>query len=149
LSDINCVLGIAQMSRIEEILAARRRVAGQYEELLSDLPGVVLPVEPPDSRRSWFVYVVRLDRCESRQDLDEVIRRLRDRGIGCSNYFYPIHLQPFYRTMFGYAEGDFPVTERVSAQTLALPFHNRLSRRDAERVVDALRTTLAELGLGT
>jgi perosamine synthetase len=148
LSDINCALGIAQMSRLDQILAARRRVAGWYEEMLRDIDGVVAPAETPDTRRSWFVYVVRLARCQSRQDLNEVVRRLRGRGIGCSNYFYPIHLQPFYREMFGYEEGDFPVTESISRQTLALPFHNRLSRQSVDRVVDALRTTLDELGLG-
>jgi perosamine synthetase len=148
LSDINCALGIAQMSRIDQILAARRRVAGWYEEMLRDIEGVVAPAEAPDTRRSWFVYVVRLAMCQSWQDLDEVVRRLRGRGIGCSNYFYPIHLQPFYREMFGYEEGDFPVTESTSKQTLALPFHNRLSRQSVARVVDALRTTLDELDLG-
>jgi perosamine synthetase len=147
LSDINCALGIAQMSRIEQILVARRQVAGWYREALSAVGGASLLAEPPETERSWFVYVVRLTRCWSREQLQAVIRRLRERGIGCSNYFLPIHLQPFYRELLGHREGDFPVTEEVSAQTLALPFFNRLTRAEVMRVVAALRETLRELGL--
>jgi perosamine synthetase len=147
LSDINCALGIAQMSRIEQILAARRQVAGWYREGLSQVGGVSLLAEPPEAERSWFVYVVRVTGCRSREQLQAVIRELRERGIGCSNYFPPIHLQPVYRELLGHREGDFPVTEEVSAQTLALPFFNRLRRAEVMRVVAALREALRELGL--
>jgi perosamine synthetase len=147
LSDINCALGLAQMRRIEEILAARHRVAAWYDEALAEVEGVEPLAEVEGAERSWFVYVVRLTNCRCRDDLRRVIAGLRARGIGCSNYFYPIHLQPFYRDTFGYAEGDFPVTERVSCQTVALPFFNRLSREEVTRVAEALRQTLDELEL--
>ncbi|MBP1611578.1 MAG: Glutamine--scyllo-inositol transaminase, partial [Acidobacteria bacterium] len=60
------------------------------------------------------------------------------RGIGCRNYFSPIHLQPFYRERFGLREGMFPVTESVAARTIALPFFNRLGEAEVMRVKDAL-----------
>jgi len=145
LSDINCALGIAQMHRIEEILAARRRVAEWYREALREVAGVAAPGETPGSEVSWFVYVMRVSACRTRHDLDQVIGNLRARGIGCSNYFYPIHLQPLYRQQFGYAEGDFPIAERVSAQTLALPFHNRLTREEVEAVAWALQESVREV----
>jgi perosamine synthetase len=147
LSDINCALGIAQMQRVAEILAARRRVAGWYGSMLEEVPGVEAPRETPGSEISWFVYVVRVPACRDRRDLERVIEGLRARGVGCSNYFYPIHLQPFYRELFGYAEGDFPVTERVSAQTIALPFYNELGQADVEWVVGALKESLRQLSL--
>jgi perosamine synthetase len=147
LSDINCALGLAQMSRIEQILAARRQLAGWYREALSEVDGVSLLAEPPEAERSWFVYVVRLTRCRSREHLQALIAGLRERGIGCGNYFPPIHLQPCYRQLLGHREGDFPVTEGASAQALALPFFNRLTRAEVMRVVAALREAMRDLGL--
>ncbi len=147
LSDINCALGIAQMSRIDEIMAARRTVANWYSEALSGIDGIELPLIPADAERSWFVYVVRLTRLTSREQLHEVIRLLRSRGIGCSNYFPPIHLQPFYQQLLGHREGDFPVTEDVSMRTIALPFFNRLEQSQVAQVANELREALSRLGL--
>jgi len=144
LSDINCALGIAQMSRLSEILEVRRRVAGWYDELLSELEGVLPLAEDPDSERSWFVYVVRLVESSSPSELQRVILDLRERGVVASNYFSPIHLQPFYRQRFGFQEGDFPIAERASVQCLALPFHNRITRTQVERVVNVLRDVLVK-----
>jgi len=149
LSDISCALGLAQMSRLEQILAARRQVAGWYREALSSLEGVSVLSESAEAQRSWFVYVVRLTRCRSREQLQAVMAGLRGRGVGCANYFPPIHLQPCYRELLGHREGDFPVAEQVSAQTLALPFFNRLTRAEVTRVVAALRDTMREFGLET
>jgi len=145
LSDINCALGLAQMQRLEEILAARRQVAAWYGEALADVEAVAVPPETPDTEISWFVYVVRLRGCEDRETLGRVLAGLRARGIGCSNYFAPIHLQPFYREQFGFQPGDFPVTEGVSTQTIALPFYNRLRREEVARVAEELRQVIAEV----
>ena len=71
-----------------------------------------------------------------------MLEELRRRGIGCRNYFSPIHLQPFYRDRFGLREGMFPVTESVAARTIALPFFNRLTEGDIARVAAALRAAL-------
>ena len=146
LSDISCALGLAQMARLDEILAARRRVADWYRQALAGLDGVEAPAETPGVEISWFVYVVRLRRCPGREQLHRIIQALRARGVGCSNYFPPIHLQPFYREAFGCREGDFPITEAISAQSLALPFHNRLRQEEVEYVVTALKQCLEEVG---
>ena len=83
----------------------------------------------------WFVYVLRL---HPDIDRDGLIDRLAALGVPSRPYFAPLHLQPFYRTMFGFRPGDFPVTERVAASTLALPFSSRLSDEDVRYVADAL-----------
>jgi perosamine synthetase len=145
LSEVSCAMGIAQLDRIDEILGSRQAVADVYTELLSDVEDLEVPyVDPATTRMSWFVYVVRLAERFTRDDRDSVLRELRRRGIGASNYFPPIHLQPFYRSQFGFAEGDFPVTERTSSLTIALPFHNRLSETDCEVVVAHLRSALQD-----
>jgi perosamine synthetase len=144
LSDINCALGISQMSRLSEILAMRRAVATRYGELLAGLAEVQTPTAGAGVEVSWFVYVIQLRQSFSRDARDQVLAGLRRRGIACSNYFTPIHLQEHFRRGFGYREGDFPVTERVAVRTVALPFYNRLSEEDARAVVTALREAIAE-----
>jgi perosamine synthetase len=146
LSDINCALGISQASRLEEIVTARERVAARYNAALSTIPEIVPPrLDQPDCRISWFVYVVRLADEFTRDHRDQLIAELRKRGIDCRNYFPPIHLQPLYQRMFGYRPGSFPVTERVSDRTIALPFFNRLSDEQIEFVCTELRHALQSL----
>ena len=142
LSEMNCALGISQLGRIDKILAKREEIAKQYNERLKEIEGVVIPRFEEYKKISWFVYVVRLTDEFSREDRDEVLAKLKKKGIGCSNYFSPIHLQPFYRKMFGYEEGDFPVTERISERTIALPFYNKLKEEQIDYVCESLKNLI-------
>ncbi len=126
LSDINCAMGVVQMSRIEEIVAKRKRVADTYLELLANEDRIILPKEPENSRMSWFVFVIRLKDSFTSDQRDAVIGKMYDRGIQVSNYFQPVHLQPFIAEQYGCKEGDFPVTDQVCKRTIALPFYNNL-----------------------
>jgi len=146
LSDLSCALGISQLSRIDEILKKRSVVALYYNEILSDFGEFVsVPLVQKEAEISWFVYVVRLSDDFSQADRDEVLRILRAKGIGCSNYFPPIHVQPFYKTTFGYKPGDFPIAEAIASRTIALPFFSSLSRSNAEFVCGELREAIAKL----
>ena len=73
-----------------------------------------------------------------------MMARFQEAGIGCRPYFTPIHLQPFYRSEFGYKEGDFPVTELAGRTSVAIPFHNRITADDIDYVADVLERALAE-----
>jgi perosamine synthetase len=140
LGDLAAALGLAQLERLDEILAARSEVAARYAELLAGVAGVEVPLPDDDyHRRSWFVYVVKL---APRTDRDAVIARLAAEGVASKPYLPSIHLQPYYRERFGYREGMLPIAEDTSARTLALPFHSRLPAVDQERVVDALARAL-------
>lgn len=139
LSDIHCALGIAQLERLDEILRSRERVAQLYNERLKGIDEVVVPYVSSDVRKSWFVYVIRLSDDFTQEDRDSILLELKGRGIGCNNYFSPIHLQPFYRKMASYKEGDFPVTEAIAARTIALPFYGNLTEKEIELVCDHLR----------
>ena len=92
----------------------------------------------PDVEMSWFVLVVRLSDQYSQADRDRILSELTQRGIACSNYFVPIHLQPFYVERFGHKPGDFAVCEADAARTIALPFHHELTERDADTFCTAL-----------
>ena len=102
LSDINCAIGIEQMRRLDEILAKRARVADWYLERLADEKRLQLQKIPPQVSISWFVFVVRLNDDYTQAQRDAILGKLQKASIGCSNYFSPIHLQPFYREKFGY-----------------------------------------------
>jgi len=142
LPDINCALGTVQMKRLDDILAKRNQVAGWYQERLKDEPRVRLQKVPGEVRISWFVFVVRLDDDYTQVKRDGILEKLRAQDIACSNYFTPIHLQPFYQSELGYRKGQFPNTEALSSRTVALPFHCGVSEADVERVVQALRAAL-------
>jgi perosamine synthetase len=142
LSDINCAIGIVQLERIDEILAARKRVAEMYLERLAGEARIRLQRVIDAVEMSWFVFVVRLADEYTQDDRDRILGQLRDRGIGCSNYFTPIHLQPCYVERFGYRKGDFPITEALAARTIALPYHTRLSADDVDRVCTELQRLL-------
>lgn len=139
ISDINCALGIVQLNRIDEILAKRARVAKLYRKKLAEIGELILPQSERNKKISWFVYVVRLVDKFSREDRDHILIKLKEKGIGCSNYFAPIHLQPFYKKMFGYKRGDFPITEKVSERTIALPFYNCLREDQIDFVCKTLK----------
>ncbi len=145
LSDINCALGIAQLERIESILAKREQVACLYDIRLRDMEEIRVPFSSPEMKRSWFVYVVVLADRYSAENRDSILKQLKEREIGCSNYFTPIHLQPFYRKMFGFKEGDFPITEHVSKRTIALPFYSNLGEQEIDFVVQSLKEIIAGL----
>jgi perosamine synthetase len=142
LDELSAALGVAQLRRIDELLAERQRVAGEYSRLLAGVEDVYSPYCAPGASISWFVYVVRLAPRFSRADRDSILGRLRRRGVECADYFRPIHLQPFYRRRFGYRRGAFPVTEATSDRTIALPFHTRLTAAEIRRVVEELKQAL-------
>jgi len=148
LSEINAALGVAQLQRLEQLLENRRRVAGWYIERLMTSRYLILPTIPENVEMSWFVFVVRLNDLFEPHHRDQVITLLRTEGIGCSNYFPPIHLQPYIARQFGHKPGDFPVCEYVAARTLALPFYGRLSVRDVDRVCTTLESILEKVLLG-
>lgn len=142
LSDIACALGIVQLERLDEIVATRKRVAGWYQERLHDESRIRLQRVDPNVDMSWFVFVVRLTDSYNESDRNRILQGLTEHGIGCSNYFVPIHLQPFFRERFGFAPGDFPHCEDTAARTIALPFHHELHESDVDRVCDELRRLL-------
>ena len=145
LSEINAAIGVAQMQRLEEILDARRRVAHQYMDRLMTSRFVTLPTLTSDDVMSWFVFVVRLNDLFEVGDRDALMAMLREQGIGCNNYFPPIHLQPYMVEQLGHKAGDFPVCEYVANRTLALPFFSKMTPKQVETVCTTLEKTLEKM----
>ena len=141
LSDINCALGITQLGRLEEFIEKRQQVAKWYQEKLGSDSRLIVPAIPADCRMSWFVFVVRLiDKYSPKRN--DILKAMADAGIGVSNYFPPVTLQPFMVEQFGYSDGDFPITDSVCKSTIALPFYNNLKKNEVEIVCDTLKKCL-------
>ncbi|MCW3018976.1 MAG: Glutamine--scyllo-inositol transaminase [Solirubrobacterales bacterium] len=140
LSDIACALGIAQLARLEQMLAGRARAAALYTQALSGIEGLELPCAEEDgNRRGWFVFVVQLP---PGVDRDETVRALGAAGIQSKPYLPAIHLMSFYRERFGHRVGEFPVCEDVAARSLALPFFPEMSEGQVSRVSERLAAVL-------
>jgi perosamine synthetase len=140
LDDIAAAIGIAQLEKLDLLLDLRNQAAARYAELLAGVNGVEpLLSDDADRKRSWFVYPVWL---EPGVDREAVIARLSADGIETSRYLPSIHLQPYMRERFGFAEAMYPVSEDASRRLLSLPFWSGIEAEDQERVVEALRAAL-------
>ena len=140
LDDIGAALGLAQLEKLDEILALRGAVAARYGELLASIDGVEIPCpDDADHKRSWFVYVVKLADGPTRE---RVIAHFERGGIGYNRYLPSIHLQQYMRERYGFREGLCPVAEDASSRTLALPFFTALEEPAQERVAEVLAAAL-------
>jgi perosamine synthetase len=154
MTDIQAAIGIAQVERLDAILAARENVAQLYRERLGQLgakapgmgedEGLLVPcVNRGDEIRSWFVFCVQIP---TDVDRSEVISVLAKRGIASKAYQPCIHLMDPYRERFGFKGGEFPVAEQVAARSLALPFFGSMTESQVDQVGEALA---GALGLGS
>jgi len=140
LSEIAAAIGIVQLERLDEMLAARSWVARCYREALSGIEGVELPCPDTDGNtRGWFVFVVQLPRDADRE---QTVRALAEAGIQSKPYMPAIHLLSYYRERFGHRSGEFPVCEDVAARSLALPFFPGMEEGRVARVAEALAAAL-------
>ena len=143
-TDLQAAVGIAQLEKLDRLLELRSAAAEHYGELLRGVDGVeTLAADDADHKRSWFVYVVALAPELGR---DAVMAALRRDGVATAEYIPCIHLQPYMRRDYGFAEGQFPVAEAVSRRTLALPFYPQIEAADQERVVEVLAAAVAASG---
>ncbi len=138
LSDVHAAIGIAQIERLDWMQDARARIAARYQARMASVDGVTPMYEGPQ-RRSWFVYAPRLD---PDLDRDAIIGRLEAEGVSAKPYLPCIHLQPYYRTDHGHAPGELPVTEEISASTIALPFFCEMTDEQVDRVCDTMERAI-------
>jgi dTDP-4-amino-4,6-dideoxygalactose transaminase len=140
ITDLQAALGIAQLEKLDRLLAMRSDVAVRYSELLADVDGVETPhADDAEHKRSWFVYVVKV---APGVDRDAVLERMAALGVEAGLYVPAVHLQPYLRERYGFAEGTCPVAEDACSRTLALPFFPHLEPADQELVVETLQESL-------
>ena len=138
LSDVHAAIGVGQLEHLDQMQAGRARVAEWYQQRVREIPNVAPMYEGPQ-HRSWFVYAPRL---APDVDRNAVITQLDALGVSAKPYLPCIHLQPFYQAQFGYRPGTLPVTEAISASTIALPFFPEMTEDQVDQVCAALATVL-------
>ncbi len=139
-TDVQAAIGLAQLEKLDRILELRSAAAQRYGGLLAGIQGVEVPApDDEDHRRSWFVYVVKLD---PGFDRSSVMAALRREGVASAEYVPCIHLQPYMRERFGFSAGLCPIAEDAASRTLALPFFTQIEPADQERAVEALVAAL-------
>ena len=143
LSELHAALGLAQLERIDSILASRADVARRYSNILSSHPRLQLLETDSRTTRSWFVYIVRFRAAASSALRDSVRDSLRDKGISSQIYFTPIHHQPFYQKCQSENVPHLPYTDQAANECLAIPFHSKLSDAEIQYVCDAIQQALA------
>jgi len=137
LSDLLAAFLFAQLEEAEQIQSLRHAVWQYYYDGLQSKAqelGITLPHVPPHCEHAAHLFYILL---RSQTVRDKLIAFLKSRGIGSAFHYLPLHLSPMGRR-FGYRDGDCPATEDVSGRLLRLPFHNRLTREDQDRVISAI-----------
>lgn len=138
LTDLQAAVGIAQLSKCDAMRMRRAAIAEQYTQGLAALDGFLAPVMPADTGHAWHLYVLRVNTDALRINRDRVIEELKQRGIGTSVHFIPLHLHTLYQGL-GYREGQFPNAEDRFAGAISLPIYPGMTKDDVERVLDSLR----------
>jgi perosamine synthetase len=145
MTEMSAALGAVQMRRLDELIEQRQEVASCYTRRLMGNPDIIVPTVEPSTFMSWFLFVVRLSDRFTSTDRDEIIGGLRRHEVGAAAYFPPIPMLPFYRRLYGFNPGDFPMAESVSQRTIALPFFTRLTNREVDLVCQTLELMMQRL----
>ena len=145
MTDIAAAIGHVQLERSAELHAERRRLAAQFIERFTHSPIADLVQLPLDGDgHAWHLFVIRLHLDRMTIDRAGVIDALRDRGIGASVHFIPLHRHPYYADRFGLTDAQFPIAAREYPRVVSLPLWPGMLDRDIDRVVAALETILTD-----
>ncbi|CAH6795507.1 UDP-4-amino-4, 6-dideoxy-N-acetyl-beta-L-altrosamine transaminase [Vibrio chagasii] len=140
MTELQAALGVSQMQRLNEFVTARHKLARGYNEKLADL-SLVLPYQLPDTYSGLHLFVIRLRLDEIELTHNQVFDALRERGIGVNLHYIPVHTQPYYQDM-GFADGDFPESERYYSEAISLPMFHGMSEEQQDTVVETLTDIL-------
>lgn len=140
MTELQAVLGVSQLQRLDKFVARRHELAARYDRLLTVLP-LITPWQHPDSYSGLHLYVVRLKLDQIGKSHREVFESLREQGIGVNLHYIPVHTQPYYQRM-GFKLGDFPEAERYYAEAISLPMYQSMTIEQQDQVVSALQRAL-------
>lgn len=143
-TDLQAAIGLAQLAKCDSMRASRAAIAGQYNRELGSLDAFETPTAPNDVEHAWHLYVLLVNPQALRIDRDRVIEELKQRGIGTSVHFIPLHLHSLYRDRLGYTAGQFPNAEERFRRAISLPIFPGMDPADSNRVIEALHDIARE-----
>ncbi|MFA5933004.1 MAG: aminotransferase class I/II-fold pyridoxal phosphate-dependent enzyme [Microgenomates group bacterium] len=138
MDEMSAALGVTQLQKIDWMIGERRKIVDLYKKYLGEMESIMVPIIGKNRTHTWFVYVIRV----LNNKRDKLMSDLSASGIQVRPYLPAIHLQSFMKKMFGFKKGDFPVTENISSQTLALPFYIGLAEDDIKYIANKIRESL-------
>ena len=142
ITDIQCSLGISQLNRLNQFIERRREIVARYNEAFAGLGWLTCPGLYNQADRdhiSWHLYTVQIDFSKLGKTRTEVMTVLHQQGISTQVLYIPVHLQPWYRNMYGYEQGKCPVAESYYTRALSLPLFPAMSDNDIAKVISAVR----------
>jgi len=144
MTDVAAAIGLGQLGRINELHARRIEIVAMYDDMLGDIPGLVVPTAATSGVHAHHLYVLRVKSERGSANRDALIERLREHGIGTSVHFIPLHLHSYYRDRFGYQTGDFPQADSAFDEVVSLPLYPSLTDDEVERVAAAVQGIVHE-----
>jgi len=142
LTDLQCALGLSQLSRLDAFIARRREIVACYNTAFTNLTWLTTPGLRNVIDRdhiSWHLYTVQIDFCAIGKTRTGVMRELKGKGVGTQVLYIPVHLQPWYRRTYGYSRGKCPVAEDYYRRALSLPLYPAMVDAEVDKVIDAIR----------
>jgi UDP-4-amino-4,6-dideoxy-N-acetyl-beta-L-altrosamine transaminase len=141
MTELQAALGISQMERLDDFVAARHSLANIYNKELSELP-IDLPFQLENTYSGMHLYVIRLNLNEIKKSHKKVFEELRERGVGVNLHYIPVHIQPYYKRM-GFDWGDFPVAENYYQEAISIPIFHGMTDDQQNEVIETLVEVLA------
>ena len=135
MTDVAAAMGIAQLRKAQKMLARRQEIARRYNEAFSSIPQLQVPHDNPEMQHAWYLYMLRLNLEQLRIDRAQFFIELKNRNIGSSVHFIPLHIHPYYRETCGYKPEDFPVAYREYSREISLPTYSKMSDQDISDVI--------------
>jgi dTDP-4-amino-4,6-dideoxygalactose transaminase len=139
LTDLASSLGLVQLRKAERMWQRRREIAQRYHEALQAIPELQIPTDRSEAQHAWHLYMLRLHLDHVAIDRAQFIEQLKQRKIGTSVHFIPLHLHPYYRDLYGYRPADFPVAYQEYQRELSLPIYSKMSDEDVQDVIWAVQ----------
>ena len=144
MTDVAAALGLRQLERMGAFHRRREQIARMYTDGFGDLDTCFVPRDAGFGTHAWHLYILELNLAALTGSRNDVLDRLRQRGVGTSVHFMPLHLHPVYQRTYGYQPGQFPTAEAAFGRACSLPIYPGMTDGDVAHVVDAVRTTLRE-----
>jgi len=135
LDEMSAALGVSQLKKLDWMIAEKRKIANYYDQEFANFDKIITPKIAPNNTHSWFVYVIRVPSNKR----NKLIEHLTKKNIQSKAYLPAIHLQPYIKKQFNLKKGDFPIAEKVSSQTVALPLFIGLKKSQVKLIADEIK----------
>ncbi|MFC1513937.1 DegT/DnrJ/EryC1/StrS family aminotransferase [candidate division KSB1 bacterium] len=136
--DIQAALGLHQLRKIDEFWRRRKQIVEKYDQAFADFPQLSIPEEEKDWKNAYHIYTLKLVKDQLSITRDELLDKLKEKGIGVSVHFRALHLQKFYRDKFNFTPESFPVASDISERIFSIPLYPKLTDEEVDHVINSV-----------